>query len=138
MATNIVRMSNNLWDTFIGGIKITEFLTMFFHMLLTLCRQCDVFTRLVVQIKSFNDFWRQVPYYFHAFIVPYLAPIKDFPTVQLSKNSSLLPSPSFALCFLESALLVANPEEKRCTNSHCDQIDRQSNRIKRCNFNHIS
>ena len=81
MVPNIVRMSNNLWNTFIGGIKITEFLAMFFYMLLTLCRQHDIFTRLVVQIKSFNDFWRQVPYYFHASIVPYLTPIKDFPTV---------------------------------------------------------
>ena len=104
--------------------------SMFFHMLLALCRQHDVFTRLVVQIKSFNDFWRQVPYYFHASIIPYLVSIKDFPIIQLSKNSSLLTSLSFALCFLESTLFIANPEEKRCTDSHCDQIDWQSVTIK--------
>ena len=138
MATDIVRMSNNLWNTFIGGIKITEFLAMFLHMLLTLCRQRDVFTRIVVQIKSFNDFWRQVPYCFHASIVPYLIHIKAFPTVEVSKNSSLLPSSSFDLCFLESSLFVANPEEKRCTDSHCYQIDWQGVAIKCRNFNHIS
>ena len=138
MVPNIVRMSNNLWNPFIGSIKITEFLAMFFHMLLTLCRQRDFFTRLLVQIKSFNDFWRQVTYYFHASIVPHLIHIKGFPTVQPSKNSSLLPSSSSILCFLKGTLFVANPEEKRCTYCHCHQVNRQGNRIKRCNFNHIT
>ena len=77
-------------------------------------------------------------YYFHASIVPQLIHIKAFPTVQLSKNSSLLPSSSFALCFLESTLFIANPEEKWCTDSHCDQIDWQGIAIKCRNLNHIS
>ena len=44
----------------------------------------------------------------------------------------------FALCFLESTLFIANPEEKRCTDSHCNQIDWQGIAIKCWNLNHIS